>query len=104
MLYIEKPPGPCLFPYTTLFRSLGRFWHSVYQSQQVTLWGVWVGVLAGVLAAALVGGVDTQPADRKSTRLNSSHVETSYAVFCSKKKNMQSIEPDENLSPLFKNV
>ena len=40
---------------------LGRFWHSVYQSQQVTLWGVWIGVLAGVLAAALVGGVDTLP-------------------------------------------
>jgi len=40
---------------------LGRFWHAVYQSQQVTLWGVWVGVVAGVLAAALVGGVDTLP-------------------------------------------
>src|SRR5438874_10055755 len=49
-----------------------------------TMWAtVWVSVLSTVLTIA-----DTQT-DRKSTRLNSSHVETSYAVFCLKKKNNQ---------------
>jgi hypothetical protein len=40
----------------------GRFWHSVFAGQDVALWGAWVGVFVGVLAALLVGGVDDQPA------------------------------------------
>jgi hypothetical protein len=40
---------------------LGRFWHSVYEGQEVVLWGVLVGLPAGVLAALLVGGVDRRP-------------------------------------------
>src|SRR5207249_9360664 len=44
------------------------------------------------------GGLGTRCADRKSTRLNSSHVSISYAVFCSKKKNPHE-EPREHLGP-----
>src|SRR3712207_7979237 len=82
---IRRPPRSTLFPYTTLFRSCG----------------VRVGVLApwreDVLDRApghqgddLAGGgvLDRPPGgDRKSTRLNSSHANISYAVFCLKKKN-----------------
>src|SRR5215471_12613150 len=66
---IRPPPRSTLFPYTTLFRSTA-------------------GTHAGQRSAA-VGWVDrTAPVDRKSTRLNSSHVEISYAVFCLKKKKL----------------
>src|SRR5690349_23709488 len=73
---IRRPPRSTLFPYTTLFRSrLGRPRKLRFQD-----------VLA--VAHAFGGGalqfVDVR--DRKSTRLNSSHVEISYAVFCLKKK------------------
>src|SRR5438874_13086568 len=66
-LMIRRPPRSTLFPYTTLFRSdRGR-------------------PLPEPRAEALMGA--TKPrSDRKSTRLNSSHVEISYAVFCLKKK------------------
>src|SRR5690349_22676222 len=94
---IRRPPTSTLFPYTTLFRSrLGRVHgFSVVVAglaepgpdgvfRRVDLSGVG-RVLAGVCAADLLvrepGG-----RDRKSTRLNSSHVEISYAVFCLKKK------------------
>src|SRR5205814_7987325 len=64
---LRRPPRSTLFPYTTLFRSGRRF-------------------PAPPLAPAPVP--DRQfPADRKSTRLNSSHLGISYAVFCLKKKN-----------------
>src|SRR2546430_12467048 len=72
---IRRPPRSTLFPYTTLFRSLN-------------------GPVAG-------GGVSEKnrprqfggppPKDRKSTRLNSSHSQISYAVFCLKKKNIEVI-------------
>src|SRR3989442_2781250 len=66
---IRRPPRSTLFPYTTLFRS------SPSPSAQVTAdWPMYRGDLAR----------DGQ--DRKSTRLNSSHVRISYAVFCLKKK------------------
>src|SRR5689334_24371199 len=94
---IRRPPRSTLFPYTTLFRSSGR----------------WVGaVVAGEAARHLLAvGADHDGlpdlrhafrvdlvadhqrleadtvADRKSTRLNSSHSSISYAVFCLKKKN-----------------
>src|SRR5215510_16117815 len=68
-LMIRRPPRSTLFPYTTLFRSPRR-------RAQV-----------GVRRAADVAAPASRRADRKSTRLNSSHVAISYAVFCLKKKN-----------------
>src|SRR5688572_32513739 len=76
---IRRPPRSTLFPYTTLFRSRAQ------EAERP----------AFVLAAAdrgdgierqLVGGLLLVVLDRKSTRLNSSHSQISYAVFCLKKK------------------
>src|SRR2546427_5559198 len=88
---IRRPPRSTLFPYTTLFRSqLGRGDD-----------GTCVGRSArerGTLSGSGVGhGCGRQPAhdeiqrDRKSTRLNSSHSQISYAVFCLKKKKKKKI-------------
>src|SRR2546426_8427828 len=76
-LMIRRPPRSTLFPYTTLFRSREDL------EQEVV--GVATAMNALVQAnAELVLVVDR---DRKSTRLNSSHLVISYAVFCLKKKN-----------------
>src|SRR5256885_9633979 len=78
---IRRPPRSTLFPYTTLFRS-GRFGKFVERSGP----GVQVDLFLFVQAAqGVVEMADCQ--DRKSTRLNSSHLVISYAVFCLKKKN-----------------
>src|SRR5690349_23760911 len=74
---IRRPPRSTLFPYTTLFRSLGAF-------SPIILTSLVGAVAAVVLAATWLRFAVAQ--DRKSTRLNSSHVEISYAVFCLKKK------------------
>src|SRR2546426_8131845 len=68
---IRRPPRSTLFPYTTLFRSLWRP-------------GVREGTGGGSPVRAVCGRA-AHP-DRKSTRLNSSHLVISYAVFCLKKK------------------
>src|SRR5205085_12663711 len=68
-LVIRRPPRSTLFPYTTLFRSIGI---------------VALGIV--VLFAWSNPGVWVVLGDRKSTRLNSSHSQISYAVFCLKKK------------------
>src|SRR2546430_13758958 len=74
-LMIRRPPRSTLFPYTTLFRSLvGRGPPADPDDRR--------GAGAGRLGA----GQAVRP-DRKSTRLNSSHSQISYAVFCLKKKN-----------------
>src|SRR5436309_7329073 len=73
---IRRPPRSTLFPYTTLFRSR-------------ELRGLADQVLLAAGAAVLLpdrDGERERRADRKSTRLNSSHVKISYAVFCLKKK------------------
>src|SRR5436309_7165481 len=70
---IRRPPRSTLFPYTTLFRS-GLFARTVED----------LALLAEPLVAFDERDLDTR--DRKSTRLNSSHVKISYAVFCLKKK------------------
>src|SRR3712207_7512168 len=83
---IRRPPRSTLFPYTTLFRSRG------YNSRRAVK--SWPRAAAFVYAAAarkhasLPRCTDTSysTADRKSTRLNSSHANISYAVFCLKKK------------------
>src|SRR5439155_25604487 len=78
-LMIRPPPRSTLFPYTTLFRSAPLRWKNEYFSG-VTSFGAFGSAL--VIAGVRVGA----PIDRKSTRLNSSHVATSYAGFCLKKK------------------
>src|SRR3989442_9058202 len=88
---IRRPPRSTLFPYTTLFRSefdlreiLGRHDHVLFRLELVTLDDFLRRErLAAFLALFLVAD---GPVDRKSTRLNSSHVRISYAVFCLKKK------------------
>src|SRR5258707_2381260 len=76
---IRRPPRSTLFPYTTLFRSAWRAPHS--HGALLTLASQQQAVVAGV------GARNTQfVQDRKSTRLNSSHANISYAVFCLKKK------------------
>src|SRR2546427_2981764 len=69
---IRRPPRSTLFPYTTLFRS-PRHQRRLHIRDAVA-----GGAEIGIGAAA--------PGDRKSTRLNSSHSQISYAVFCLKKK------------------
>src|SRR2546430_5762579 len=81
---IRRPPRSTLFPYTTLFRSPSISISNLSKSQ---------------------GGLDLVPVfvmdmegDRKSTRLNSSHSQISYAVFCLKKKK-QDIDSQQQASP-----
>src|SRR5258708_24715181 len=73
---IRRPPRSTLFPYTTLFRSP----HAIPGRPSDAPGGRLTDVLRGASSP-------TAAADRKSTRLNSSHQIISYAVFCLKKKN-----------------
>src|SRR3712207_8380714 len=96
---IRRPPRATLFPYTTLFRS----WTLVDTKTISIVRAIFVGLtvtsqIPMVLATAACDNVvvkdakdqegdpDVEQADRKSTRLNSSHANISYAVFCLKKK------------------
>src|SRR5258707_5814707 len=76
-LMIRRPPRSTLFPYTTLFRSAFGFG----------------GINAHAVLEEYTGAHPAE--DRKSTRLNSSHANISYAVFCLKKKKIR-IEPRNN--------
>src|SRR3712207_6978456 len=89
---IRRPPRSTLFPYTTLFRSAVLF------PETVSVAGRPVNHFGGIFCdreaarfrrviseAAQVVGLNLPPEDRKSTRLNSSHANISYAVFCLKK-------------------
>src|SRR2546430_9117057 len=90
---IRRPPRSTLFPYTTLFRSL-----TLKNGTKVTTaeqwWKLRRAEIAEDMARELYGRVPrdvpkvtwTAKVDRKSTRLNSSHSQISYAVFCLKKK------------------
>src|SRR2546430_9791496 len=95
---IRRPPRSTLFPYTTLFRSgvLGGLARDFYRRQVSLILPNWssgylhLGLLGNVPFSFLFGYVLFQAAalgllDRKSTRLNSSHSQISYAVFCLKK-------------------
>src|SRR2546427_8427892 len=76
---IRRPPRSTLFPYTTLFRSLDL------NVTRGTIAGL-VDFARGTLGSPREGPARLHWRDRKSTRLNSSHSQISYAVFCLKKK------------------
>src|SRR2546430_11444523 len=71
---IRRPPRSTLFPYTTLFRSIDRFKTPISGRTRWARDDDWIITDANITL------------DRKSTRLNSSHSQISYAVFCLKKK------------------
>src|SRR5688572_32486161 len=77
---IRRPPRSTLFPYTTLFRSLRR---SRFVAEAIQI------VAGSDVIGERIETVRPPEADRKSTRLNSSHSQISYAVFCLKKKKKQ---------------
>src|SRR5262245_64929038 len=80
---LRRPPRSTLFPYTTLFRSRAF----LFADGLVTLLPLVPGAAASGASALNEGGqMPRWPPDRKSTRLNSSHLGISYAVFCLKKK------------------
>src|SRR3712207_7719329 len=99
---IRRPPRSTLFPYTTLFRSKQRVAQGVALRDQRARGvrdegdlgvpprdrrhGLGEAVANRRHERAVEGGGDRQAQDRKSTRLNSSHANISYAVFCLKKK------------------
>src|SRR3712207_7203129 len=96
---IRRPPRSTLFPYTTLFRSAalgGDFATAALLSGEVDAVKEATGTRVAPIAALALAGVrgdevEASPLisnaiDRKSTRLNSSHANISYAVFCLKKK------------------
>src|SRR5690349_22670585 len=99
LLRPRRPPRPTLFPYTTLFRSLvtGSLFSrtdtetpspvTVLSSETMAERGInTVAEAIQRIPANNAGTIQQGWKDRKSTRLNSSHVEISYAVFCLKKK------------------
>src|SRR3712207_7709233 len=93
---IRRPPRSTLFPYTTLFRSLGQRHRSAVRCQLARQQLQQCGLAGAVrpddadpvaaLHAQREVADDRALGDRKSTRLNSSHANISYAVFCLKKK------------------
>src|SRR2546427_6956755 len=85
---IRRPPRSTLFPYTTLFRSYKRLYNARLNSCGLARTHRF-GALADYHSIHAVGDVEAMVhprPDRKSTRLNSSHSQISYAVFCLKKK------------------
>src|SRR5690349_23573675 len=100
---LRRPPRSTLFPYTTLFRSKGLLSkeYAKERAKQINYERNDAKVAPGDpypfegkvnpyndYLQQWRGTLNEKPADRKSTRLNSSHVEISYAVFCLKKKNI----------------
>src|SRR3712207_8371975 len=97
---IRRPPRSTLFPYTTLFRSgrydvvnikldkTGGLTEALALRDEARAMGfqIMVGCMVGSSLAMAPAVLLAQGADRKSTRLNSSHANISYAVFCLKKK------------------
>src|SRR2546427_6708618 len=97
---IRRPPRSTLFPYTTLFRSdiaaLMVAAARLRTPHRVATYRTLIGLLAvtgmrvGEALALDRDDIDASEGDRKSTRLNSSHSQISYAVFCLKKKKKKS--------------
>src|SRR2546430_4645624 len=100
---IRRPPRSTLFPYTTLFRSEGSvYYYYGFPKNAMNDWLVAEHrkrfnvppdffTAGGMAAASAVITAIKKAGDRKSTRLNSSHSQISYAVFCLKKKNNQAV-------------
>src|SRR3712207_7684555 len=90
---IRRPPRSTLFPYTTLFRSWNghRVWTLVPRGSFARRADPRGGGAANGGVARQRQPLGTRSVDRKSTRLNSSHANISYAVFCLKKKQRHSI-------------
>src|SRR5258707_8222380 len=94
---IRRPPRSTLFPYTTLFRSYAVIVASDCDECGFNDLGM---LLFGGMLAAIVVGIGASillrrfkdRSDRKSTRLNSSHANISYAVFCLKKKKKSAMD------------
>src|SRR2546426_8663553 len=83
---IRRPPRSTLFPYTTLFRSWPTCPHDSAARRS-----------RGHPRRSAWGAASTSPTrDRKSTRLNSSHLVISYAVFCLKKKQYTQLQPSKH--------
>src|SRR3712207_8101907 len=80
-LMIRRPPRSTLFPYTTLFRSPRRARRAGRRRPGEAAWASRI--------ERMFGRLNARERDRKSTRLNSSHANISYAVFCLKKKKKQ---------------
>src|SRR3712207_6905413 len=97
---IRRPPRSTLFPYTTLFRSTPG-----HARSHVCLWSAEDGLLVSGdhLLPTITPHIDFER-DRKSTRLNSSHANISYAVFCLKKKKIENSRntkcADQRVSPI----
>src|SRR2546430_3288964 len=99
---IRRPPRSTLFPYTTLFRSYIKFaWElikDIIKDCQCIISGTTIEITPYLNPISLFGSYAKcehrvfMSADRKSTRLNSSHSQISYAVFCLKKKNKHIIK------------
>src|SRR3712207_8732481 len=98
-LMIRRPPRSTLFPYTTLFRSRSLvIWLAA--GGTITMRNLELRELYRPVYFGSVLGIPV-PIDRKSTRLNSSHANISYAVFCLKKKRFNSKVPRHTSSLSF---
>src|SRR3712207_8122192 len=85
---IRRPPRSTLFPYTTLFRSLTHYATPCFRSGRFEpIRGSGQVKGSGTPRRLWTSAMEFVQQDRKSTRLNSSHANISYAVFCLKKKN-----------------
>src|SRR5688572_32443535 len=82
---IRRPPRSTLFPYTTLFRSFTDASASLSTANSVVGDNATTACFLGAFGGGAVS-ITSDGQDRKSTRLNSSHSQISYAVFCLKKK------------------
>src|SRR5688572_32066746 len=100
---IRRPPRSTLFPYTTLFRSVGEgleFWGGSFVSDpfgRVLKKGSADKEEILVVKCDRKLMEDVRRKDRKSTRLNSSHSQISYAVFCLKKKKKKQAKINKNI-------
>src|SRR3712207_7626251 len=94
---IRRPPRSTLFPYTTLFRSTPGYLAKFDNGETLGLAAFIAAIVGGFnqMRGALAGGL----LDRKSTRLNSSHANISYAVFCLKKKKELGVDLPECAVP-----